>query len=76
MPDRSDVDGIPCTTALRTVIDLAPDLEHEQLRRIVQDCLDRQLFTVEEATARSLEPDMLDRPGAHLLRLVLAGRCA
>ena len=33
------VDGIRCTTALRTVIDLAPDLSHEELRRMVDDCL-------------------------------------
>jgi hypothetical protein len=72
--DITTVHGIPCTTALRTVIDIAPDLDRDQLRRAVQDCLDRQLFSVEEAKARLLEPDMLSRPGAHLLRPLLAGR--
>ena len=72
--DITTVDGIPCTTALRTVIDIAPDLDRGQLRRVVQDCLDRQLFGVEEARARLLEPDMLNRPGAHLLRPLLAGQ--
>jgi hypothetical protein len=71
--DITTVDGVPCTTALRTVIDIAPDLERAQLRRVVQDCLARQLFGVEEAKARMLEPDMLSRPGAHLLRSLLAG---
>lgn len=66
--DITTVDGIPCTTALRTVIDLAPDLDRAQLGRIVQDCLNRGLFTVEEAMARIAEPDMRQRRGARLLR--------
>jgi hypothetical protein len=39
----------------------------------VQDCLDRSLFTVEEARARLLEPDMLHRHGADLLQRLLFG---
>ena len=66
--DRTVVDGIPCTTALRTVIDIAPDCEPDELERIVRDCLNRGLFTSEEALARIAEPDMLTRPGAELLR--------
>ena len=69
--DITTVDGIPCTTALRTVIDLAPDTEPHQLERMIQDCLRRRLFTVEEALARVSEPDMLRRPGAVLLRRML-----
>ena len=69
--DLTVVDGIPCTTALRTVIDIAPDTDFAELRRIVQDCLRRRLFTVEQARARLAQPDMLIRPGAHLLRHVL-----
>jgi hypothetical protein len=71
--DITTVDGIPCTTALRTVIDLAPELDIAHLHRIVQDCLDRHLFTLEEARARLAQPDMLERAGAKLLRQVLAG---
>jgi hypothetical protein len=70
--DRTTVDGIPCTTALRTVIDLAPDLEHAELRRMVRNALDRRLFTVEDAMLRTFEHDMLERPGAVLLRYVLS----
>ena len=66
--DLTVVDGIPCTTALRTVIDLAPDLDPVQLHRVVEDCLHRSLFTVDEALARVGRPDMRDRPGAELLR--------
>jgi hypothetical protein len=69
--DITTVRGIRCTTALRTVIDLAPELDIAQLHRIVQDCLDRRLFTVEEAQARLAQPDMVERAGAKLLRQVL-----
>jgi hypothetical protein len=71
--DITTVAGIRCTTALRTVIDIAPDIGSDELRRIVHDCLDRRLFTVEEARARLAEQDMLTRPGARLLRLALPG---
>ena len=73
IPDRdiTVVRGIPCTTALRTVIDLAPDLDPLHLHRVVADCLDRHLFTVEDAKSRLGEPDMQHRRGAELLRLLL-----
>jgi hypothetical protein len=67
--DITVVDGIPCTTALRTVIDIAPDLDPLALDRTIRDCLDRGLFTVDEALARVAEPDMEGRLGATLLRI-------
>lgn len=39
--DRTTVGGIPCTAALRTVIDLAPELNGDEMRRVVDDCLAR-----------------------------------
>lgn len=63
--------GIRCTTPLRTCIDIAPDVTHDHLVQIVQDCLRRRMFTVAEARARLAEPDMWDRPGALLLGAVL-----
>jgi hypothetical protein len=66
--DITTVDGIPCTTALRTVIDLAPELDAAELTRMVHECLERKLFTVEQARARIAEPDMRRRLGAALLR--------
>jgi hypothetical protein len=72
--DRTVVDGIPVTTALRTVIDLAVSLDRAHLERIVEDCLARQLFTIEEASARLAEPDMRERRGALLLAEVIR-RC-
>jgi hypothetical protein len=59
------------TTPLRTVIDLAPSLEAGELERLMQDFLDRRLFTVEQARARLAEDDMLARPGADLVRRAL-----
>jgi hypothetical protein len=69
--DITTVQGIPCTTALRTVIDIAPDVDADHLERIVQDCLRRRLFTVEEARARVAQPDMRGLPGAQLVQRAL-----
>jgi len=70
--DISSVDGIRCTTPLRTVIDLAPQLGRDDLAVMVRHCLDRGLFSVEEALARVAEPDMQTRRGATLLRQFLS----
>ena len=71
--DITTVRGVPCTTPLRTVIDIAADLDRSQLHDIVRDCLERQLFTVDEAMARIAQPDVSSRPGARLLRAELEG---
>jgi hypothetical protein len=62
--DLTVVKGIPCTTALRTAIDIAPDVSIPQLRDIVADCLARGLFTLDEAHHRLAQPDMAHRRGA------------
>lgn len=72
--DLTVVDGIRCTTALRTIIDIAPGLSRRDLEHVLGDCLHRGLFTVDEAIARVGEADMRSRPGAVLLREVLADR--
>lgn len=69
--DVTTVDGLPVTTPLRTVIDIAPDIPAADLERVVHDCLRRELFTVDEAMARIARPDMTSRRGAQLLRGVL-----
>ena len=71
--DVTTVSGIPCTTALRTVIDIAADVDLAHLENIVRDCLERRLFTVDEAWRRLSQPDMATRAGAALLRRVLPG---
>lgn len=69
--DITTIEGIRCTTALRTVIDIAPEIDAAELERVVRDCLERKLFSVGEALARITKPDMAYRPGAQLLRRVL-----
>jgi hypothetical protein len=70
--DITSIAGIRCTTPLRTVIDIAPQTEGEELEQIVKDCLGRRLFSREDALARIAAADMLSRPGALLLGRVLA----
>jgi hypothetical protein len=69
--DITFVEGIRCTTALRTVIDIAPQINATDLQRIIRHCLERKQFSVEEALDRIAKPDMLSRPGAQLLRRAL-----
>jgi len=74
--DVDVIDGIRCTTALRTVIDLAAELDRPDLERMIDDCLARGLFTPGEAFARVAHPDMLGRRGAIVFAEVLSGRPA
>ena len=69
--DITTIQGIRCTTPLRTVIDLAPEVCATHLREMVRDCFERRLFTPADAWRRLAEPDMATRPGAELLRRVL-----
>jgi hypothetical protein len=69
--DITTVRGLRCTTPIRTVIDIAPETPTADLERIIRDCLDRGLFTVEEALARIDQPDMAARVGAHMVRSAL-----
>jgi hypothetical protein len=69
--DITVVDGIRCTNALRTLIDIAPDLEPLELSRAIRDCLEGERFTVDEALARIAQSDMQGRLGATLLRIQL-----
>ena len=64
-------DGIPVTTALRTAIDIAPDVGAADLEAIVRDWLRRGLFTEEQARHRLAQPDMVERPGALVLGRML-----
>lgn len=66
--DVTVVDGIPCTTALRTIIDLAPELSRPQLERMLDAALGRGLFTVDEAWRRLAKPDLSGHRGAAVLR--------
>jgi len=66
--DITTLNGIRLTTPLRTVIDVAAEVEPEHLREMIEDCVQRRLFTVEDAVRRLAEPDMAGHRGAELLR--------
>ena len=72
--DITTVRGLRCTTPLRTVIDIAPETPSRELVRIIRDCLDRGLFTLEEALARIDQPDMAARVGAQMVRSALGAQ--
>ncbi len=72
--DVTTLHGIRLTTPLRTMIDIAPDVGIDHLEIMVRDCLERRLFTVEEALARTRQPDMVDDPGAAMLWHLLRSR--
>ena len=69
--DITTIDGIRCTTALRTVIDIGTELESGDLALVLLDCLDRQLFTVDDAHRRLSQPDMATHSGAQHVRRAL-----
>ncbi|MFN8173420.1 MAG: hypothetical protein U0R65_16350 [Candidatus Nanopelagicales bacterium] len=72
--DVTEVDGLRVTTPLRTVIDLAIELDRLELERMIDECLARRLFTPQEAFDRVAQPDMLPRPGARRFAEVLRDR--
>lgn len=51
--DITLVGGVPCTTAIRTVIDIAAELRPAELETVMNDCLDRGLFTIDEMRSHS-----------------------
>ena len=74
--DITTVRGLRCTTPIRTVIDIAPETPTAELERIIRDCLDRGMFTVDEALARIDQRDMAARVGARMVRSALAAQAS
>lgn len=70
--DITTIDGLRVTTPIRTVIDVAPEMPSWDLERMIRDCLDRGLFSVDEALGRIGQPDMAARVGARMVRSALA----
>ena len=70
--DLTTVDGIRCTNALRTFIDVACDMTPGDLVFSIRDALQRQLFTLADAHSRLAEPDMTDYRRAHLVNTAIA----
>ena len=73
--DITTIGGLRVTTALRTVIDLATEVDGAELEMMLRNALVRGLFTVDEARRRLAQPDMATRRGANLLRRVLPRDC-
>ncbi len=69
--DVTTVHGMRVTTPIRTVIDIAMDLNRAELEGIIEDCLSRRLLTFEEAMARLAQPDMTSHRGAKVVLRVL-----
>jgi hypothetical protein len=69
--DITCVRGIRCTTPLRTIIDIAAAHDRAEVELMVRHCLERRLFTRDEAMNRISRPDMHSRPGAEVLRQIL-----
>ena len=72
--DITTVRGIRCTTAERTIIDLATTFEEHHFREVVFDALDRGIVTEERLWARLDQPDMRVHVGAEILRQLLRTR--
>lgn len=66
--DVSMVDGIRVTTPLRTIIDLAAEVDDAILRRMVTDAVAREMFTLDQARSRVDEPDLSGHRGAATFR--------
>jgi hypothetical protein len=69
--DITTVDGIRCTTPVRTVIDIAASMKADDLVAMVIDAITRGLLTEAEAWKRLDQPDMALHVGAQLLRRTL-----
>ena len=72
--DRSPTDGIPVTSVLRTLIDLASTLALEHLELAVEDAMRRRLTTPGQLAWRVDEPDARRRRGSARLRTLLGER--
>jgi hypothetical protein len=70
--DVATINGLRVATPLRTVIDLAAQMSLEDTADLVDDYVTRGLFTLDDARARLAAEDMRRRPGAIVLRQLLA----
>jgi very-short-patch-repair endonuclease len=72
--DRTEVDGIPVTTPVRTLIDLSGRLEDQQLLALTEDLLRRGVVGAERLRARLAALRSSGRPGAGRLDTLLDTR--
>jgi very-short-patch-repair endonuclease len=72
--DRTAVDGIAATTAVRTLIDLSGRLEDDNLLALLEDVLRRGVVTEDRLRARLSALRSSGRPGAGRLETLLSER--
>jgi len=72
--DTDMIDGIPCTTAERTIFDLARFSTPRTLDVIIDNALRRDLTTVADLVASSSRLATRGRPGARRFKAVIAER--
>jgi very-short-patch-repair endonuclease len=72
--DRAQLEGIPITTALRTLVDLSGRMEDDRLLAAMEDGIRRRLFTPERLAARLDALCESGRSGAGRLKRLLEER--
>lgn len=72
--DHDLVDGIPCTSPVRTIVDLGGAVRIEVLEAALDDGLRRGLYTLQELDARRRSVARRGRNGVGPLRLLLEER--
>ena len=71
--DVTELDGVPVTTATRTVLDLAAVLDDDEIMRVVDEVLRRGLSSIEKL-GKELERMGPRRPGVRRMRAALERR--
>jgi hypothetical protein len=69
-----EVEGMPVTTPIRTVIDLAPDLAAKALGRLVDHLVLKSIITISELDAAVSELSRRGKPGMKKCHVVLEAR--
>ncbi len=72
--DRAVVDGIPITTPVRTLIDIAGRIEDEQLLALTEELVRRRVVSEDRLHARLQALRSAGRPGAGRLMTLLEAR--
>ena len=72
--DVTEVDGIPVTTAARTLIDLAGIVSAGVVEEALDDALRRGITTIAQVRGRARDLDARGRPGSGVLAVLLEAR--
>lgn len=72
--DRASVEGLPVTSAVRTVLDLAAVSPPRRVEQAIEDGLRRRLFTSEQLGERFARFDRRGKRGLRILRPLIAER--